>query len=363
MSTPATRRRRGATIEDVAVQAGVSVATVSRALRGLPNVASSTRERVMTVADELNYQPDPAATRLAAGRTRTVTVAVPTLNGWYFSTVVAGAEAVCTEAGYDILVIGIGSVADRARLLRDDSSLERRTDGLVVVDLNVTEDEAASLRARGIILATVGSTAPGFPSVKVDDHGVGRLATEHLIGLGHHRIGVLGGLKHDPMSFDVPAARQRGHEAAMRAAGLTVEPALTTPGNFSIDGGQEAMARLLALHEPPTAVFAMSDEMAFGALRELRERELAVPGDMSVIGVDDHEFARVVDLTTVRQRVAAHGATAARLVIEAIDAAATEEHQGRPSLVVATDHDAIRRATEVELVVRRTTGPPRRSGT
>ncbi len=345
------------------MHAGVSVATVSRALRGLPNVATSTRERVMAAAGELDYQPDPAATRLAAGRTRTVTVAVPTLNGWYFSTVVAGAEAVCTEAGYDILVVGVGSTADRTRLVQDPY-LGRRTDGLIVVDLNVSPAEAESLRAAGITVATVGSAAPGFPAVKVDDVEVGRMATRHLLGLGHRRIGIIGGLPHDPMSFDVPTARRRGHEAALVAAGLPVDPTLSAPGNFGIDGGQEAMSHLLDLPDPPTGVFAMSDEMAFGALRALRERGLRAPDHVSIIGVDDHDFARVVDLTTVRQRVAAHGATAARLVIEAMAARARDDAAPPPGAEPdeAPDEavvvDAIRRATDVELVIRRTTGTP-----
>jgi DNA-binding LacI/PurR family transcriptional regulator len=365
MRSPTTRGRHGATIEDVAAHAGVSVATVSRALRGLPNVATSTRARVMAAAGELDYQPDPAATRLAAGHTRTVTVAVPTLNGWYFSTVVAGAEAVCTEAGYDILVVGVGSTADRTRLVQDPY-LGRRTDGLIVVDLSVSPAEAESLRAAGITVATVGSAVPGVPAVKVDDVEVGRMATRHLLGLGHRRIGIIGGLPHDPMSFDVPTARRQGHEAALVAAGLPVDPTLSAPGNFGIDGGQEAMSHLLDLSDPPTGVFAMSDEMAFGALRALRERGLRAPDHVSVIGVDDHDFARVVDLTTVRQRVAAHGATAARLVIEAMAATARDEMAPPPvGAPVAPDEtavvDAVRRATDVELVVRRTTGTPRPS--
>ena len=138
------------------------MATVSRALRGLPNVAPSTRERVAEVATSLNYQPDPAASRLAAGRTGTITVMVPHLSSWYFSHVIAGAEAVSAEAGYDFLVIGVGSRAECSRLLDERYHLERRTDGVVLVNMPASDDEADSLRSRGIALATVGSYSPAI---------------------------------------------------------------------------------------------------------------------------------------------------------------------------------------------------------
>ena len=151
---------RRATIEDVASAAGVSVATVSRALRGLPNVAPSTRDRVAQMAVSLNYQPDPAASRLAAGRTGTITVMVPHLSSWYFSHVIAGAEAVSAEAGYDFLVIGVGSRAECSRLLDERYHLERRTDGVVLVNMPASDDEAESLRSRGFPWPPSAATRP-----------------------------------------------------------------------------------------------------------------------------------------------------------------------------------------------------------
>ena len=152
------------------------------------------------------------------------------------------------------------------------------------------------------------------------------------------------------MNFEVPRRRSLGYEHAVVAAGADLDPDLVVPGNFGIDDGREAMAALLDLARPPTAVFVMSDEMAFGALMELRTRDLIAGTDVSIVGVDDHEFSRVVDLTTVRQPVTAHGAVAARLVIEQLRA-------GRP-----VDPDArtgpIGYAAPLELVIRATTGPP-----
>lgn len=340
MTATSTRRPRRARIEDVALAANVSVATVSRALRGLPNVAASTSERVHRVARELDYQPDPLASRLAAGRTKTVIVVVPHLASWYFSTVVAGAEAVCNEAGYDFLVTSVGSLDECARILDDSYRIERRTDGIVLVNIPATDEQARSLRERRVALSTVGTRAAGAPSVIVDDVGVGALAARTLAELGHRRIGLISGRGGDPLNFEVPKLRERGFAEALREADLVLDRDLVVDGNFSIDGAQEAMATLLDRPDPPTAVFAMSDEMAFGALMELVARSLRPGIDVSVIGVDDHEFSRVVGLATIRQRVAAQGAAAARMLLAAL--------RGEPPESVISP---------VELVVRNTTGP------
>lgn len=325
---------RHLTIEHVAAEAGVSVATVSRALRGLPNVTPSTRKRVQTVADRLQYHPDPAATRLAAGRTGTVTLAVPSLFGWYFSTVIAGAEAVCADAGLEFQVIAVSTPDHRDRLLDESRRMERRTDALILVDVTIEPDQVASLERRRIGLATIGSNVVGHPSVCIDDELVGQIAAEHLLGLGHRRIGVIGGRPEGPMSFDVPRARWRGFRRVMRAAQVSVADQCHVNGNFSLDGGYEAMIQLLDSPTRPTAVFAMSDEMAFGALMACDERSLCVGTDISLMGVDDHEFSRVVDLTTVHQPVADHGAVVARLLI-----AAMRQNEQLPGEI--GDHDAI----------------------
>lgn len=303
------------TIEHVAAEAGVSVATVSRALRGLPNVTPSTRQRVQAVADRLQYQPDPAATRLAAGRTGTVTVAIPSLIGWYFSTVVAGVEAVCADAGLEFQVIAVSTPAQRDRLLDESQRLERRTDALILVDVTIEPHQVASLRQRRIGLATIGSNVVGHPSVCLDDELVGRMAAEHLAGLGHRRFGVIGGRPDGPMSFDVGDRRWRGFRGALSASTVSISADSPSNGNFTLDGGYEAAATMLDGADPPSAIFAMSDEMAFGALMACGERSLRPGVDVSIMGVDDHEFSRVVGLTTIHQPVADHGAVVARLLI------------------------------------------------
>lgn len=333
-----------ATIEDVARAAGVSVATVSRALRGLPNVAISTRDRVTQVAEELDYRADPAASRLAAGRSQAVGVVVPVLEAWYFSHVVAGVEAVCSEAGYDLVVIGATGDESRRALVHSSASLVRRVDGLIFVEFALRPDELAAIDRHQVPVVVVGSHVGDHASVGIDDVRVGDLATSHLVELGHRRIGVIGGQAEDPLRFDVPELRLAGHVAALERVGLEHDPSLHVTGNFSVAGGHEAMLHLLRRADPPTAVFAMSDEMAFGALQALREQGIRVPDDISIVGVDDHDVSVVLGLTTVRQDVPGHGSLAARLLID--------ELRGR-KVATGTHRTAVR------LVGRETTAPPR----
>lgn len=335
--------RGWATIEDVAAAAGVSVATVSRALRGLPNVASTTRERVAAIAEQLSYRADPAASRLATGRSRSIAVAVPLLNGWYFSQVVAGAEAICATMGYDMIVVGVATGAARRSIVDEAASLHRRVDGVIFVDIHLPPDDVDGLADRGLRVVTIGESTTRFPSVGIDDIEVGDLATSHLIALGHRRIGLIDDQPTDPHGYVVPSLRRAGHYRALARANIAAEPALQAPGSFSLLGGRAAMHSLLDLPEPPTAVFSMSDEMAFGALLALRDLGNSAPTHLSIVGVDDHDLSVVVGLTTIRQSVSDHGSRAARLLIDQL-----EGHD-----VPVTRHDG-----DIELIERETCSKP-----
>lgn len=348
------RPARRATIEDVALAASVSVATVSRAVRGLPNVAESTRERVLGVADRLDYHPDPAAARLAAGRTGTLTVAVPSLNGWYFSNVVAGAEAVCAEAGLEVQVIGISTPEGRDRLFDESLRLERRTDALILVDIVVNPEQVASLVRRDLGLATVGCHVAGHPGVRIDDEHVGRIAGEYLAGLGHRDTAIIGGLPSDPMNPLVARLRERGFRAAVAEHGIV--DVANASGDFGVAGGHEAMEQLLRGRVRPTAVFALSDEMAFGALMALTDHGLEPGVDIAVMGVDDHEFSQVVDLTTIHQPVAEHGALAARMLVSRMELDSAGRRRDHEADAPVPNAPVV---PQVRLVERSTTGPMR----
>jgi DNA-binding LacI/PurR family transcriptional regulator len=329
------------TIEHVASAAGVSVATVSRALRGLPNVAVSTRARVQEVARELNYRADPAASRLAAGRSRTIAIVVPLINSWYFANVVAGAEAVCAEDGYDLLILTAPNPSSRHKVVTTANALDRRVDGLIFVEVAVTNRDIAVLGQRRLAVVTVGQETDACSSVRTDNLAIGQIAVEHLVSLGHERVGILGGQAEEPNVFDVPGQRIAGADEALRAAGSKLDRDLIAPGDFTVEGGHRAAHDLLARPDRPTAIFALSDEMAFGAFIAARELDLDIPGDVSLIGVDDHEVAVVMGLTTVRQRVVEHGAMAARALLRHLAGKDGTEH----------------RLADVELVVRRSTAP------
>ena len=333
------------TIEEVARKANVSVATVSRALRGLPNVAPSTRSRVEQVARDLEYHVDTFASRLARGRSDTVALAVPNISTWYCAQVAAGVEAVLAEAGMDVLLHSIDDAAGRSRLLSGQSSVLRRLDGLILIDVLLTRTEIRMLAADPVDVVTVGQRTDEFPSVTVDNRRAAAAATRHLVELGHERIGLIGGSAHTGLPFDVPGHRRQGYVEALLEAGLDYHADYEADGGFSVRGGSEAMAHLLTESRPPTAVLALSDEMAMGALRTANDLGMAVPGDISIVGFDDHELAAVLGLTTVRQDPGWHGATAARLLL-----GLGEDPPGEVRHVVA----------DTRLLVRATTSPPDR---
>jgi DNA-binding LacI/PurR family transcriptional regulator len=330
------------TIEDVARAAGVSVATVSRALRGLDNVAQSTREKVELVAAELDYRANPAAAQLATGASRTILVAVANIAGWYCAQVVGGVEAVLSESGYETRVMGVAGPDARKTFVQRVLRMHRNIDGLILVDLPLEPDEIEALRETDLVVATIGNTYPGLSSVRPDDISAARLAVDHLLDLGHTRIALIEGMPDDPMRTQVSWRRRDGYEQALARRQIAVDPDLLQAGYFSVEGAQEAMDNLLALADPPTAVFAISDEMAMGAMGATRDAGLSVPGDISVAGVDDHPLAQTVGLTTVRQAPAANGAIAARWLVDDL---------------AATANNVYTREVEISLVVRSSTAP------
>lgn len=320
-----------ARIEDVAREAGVSTATVSRALRGLPNVSPATRTAVARVAADLGYVVSRTASTLASGRTLTVAVVSPFMERWFFSQVVAAVEGELRRCGFDALLIGLRQPehpgAEGHREAFEPGTLRGRVDGVVVLTVPLTGNELDGVRRLGLPTVYVGASVAGAMSVRIDDMAVARLAMGHLLDLGHTRIAYVGGDPRQPINFSAPADRRAGWMAAMRDAAVEPDPAYDAPGLFTAAGGYDAGVQLLSLPEPPTAVFAASDEMAFGVLAAARDRGVAVPRQLSVIGVDGHELAPLAGLTTVAQDVPGQGTRAARLVLEALQGAEVRQHE------------------------------------
>jgi LacI family repressor for deo operon, udp, cdd, tsx, nupC, and nupG len=309
-----------ASIEDVAKLAGVSIATVSRSLRGLPDVAAATRDKVLAAARELDYVASPFAARLASGRSSTLGIVVPFVHRWFFAEVLGAVEGVLSEAGYDLLLSNLGDSEGRERFF-SVLPVRKRVDAVVVVSLALTGDEVEALKTLKLPVGVLGASYPGLFSVRIDDIAAAKQAVNHLLSLGHRRIGLIGGDTDDPMRFTPPHHRRTGYLEALEAAGVGFDHSLERLGYFTVEGGEAAMIELLALGERPTAVFAESDEMAYGAIRAIRRAGLRVPQDIAVMGFDDHATAELLDLSTIRQPVAEQGAILARALLASLNGA------------------------------------------
>lgn len=331
-------------IVEVAALSGFSPATVSRALRGLPGVSATTRRAVEEAASKLGYFPSPSAAALTTGRTNAVGVIAPWVSRWFFSAVVEGAQEVLAQQGYDLLLYPIGVAGGRRDGGLDTRSLNKRVDGLLALNVPLAENSVVSLQSLRVPVVTVGTAVEGMSSVLVDNIEVGRLATKHLLDLGHRRIAFFGDDLDEMHGYTAAADRHRGYDLALREAGIEPDPALSERTGFSTDGGEAATHRVFSRRaadfEPPTAVFAVSDEVAMGVLFAAKEHGLKVPRDLSVIGVDGHDFAYLFDLTTISQPVRDQGRIAARLLLEQVNTT-----QPRPPSVVSVGCGLIRRGT------------------
>ncbi len=330
-------------IHDVAKYCGVSTATVSRALRGLPNVSRQTRELVQAAAAELGYVPSPSASGLSGGRHRAVAIVIPSTARWFYSKVIEGVDSVLRREGYDtFLIILAASQTDRERLFHN-ALLRKRADAVVALGIDFDDDERRELRSLQMPAMIVGGAVRGVRSVGIDDRAVGKAATEHLLRLGHSRIGHIGGVTEYGMQHSVGHDRELAWRSALGAHGLKPAAHLHAYGGFDVPHAKIAALAMLQSPEPPTAIFAGSDEMAFGVLLAAGELGLRVPEDLSVIGVDDHDWSGAFGLTTLRQDPYEQGRLAARTVLD--------ELSGIPVSVRTT-------RAPFELVVRASTSAP-----
>ena len=326
---------------EVAAQAGVSVPTVSKVINGRSDVAADTRRRVEAVIRERGYERMHRPTRPAP----LLELIFHEMESEWALEIVMGVERIARE--HDLAVV-LSEMQGRHRPGRGwiEGLLGRRPTGVIAVFSDLSDVQRAQLRSRGIPLVIVDPTGEPLhdtPSVGATNWNGGLAATRHLLGLGHRRIGVIGG----PERILCSRARLDGYRAAMDAAGVPVDAELVRYGNFHVQDGIRQGAALLRLADRPTAIFAGNDLQALGVYQAAREARLHIPEDLSVVGFDDLPVAPWVGppLTTVRQPLIQMAMAAARLVLRLADGEAPS--QARVELAT-------------ELVVRESTAPPRR---
>ena len=331
------------TITDVARVAGVSVATVSRALRGLDRVSPETRQRVIRVAADLHYVASPNATSLASGRTKVVAVVAPFLTRWFFATIVSAIEKTLRDHGHHVILFDLEDDDYEQRLPLSQNMLWKRVDGVITLNIPMGEEEVALVERLDLPLVAIGTPVPGRACVRIDDAQATRTAVDHLVSLGHERIGYIGAVPDNVAHVQTPQDRLAAFREALADAGLSCREDWILASDWTAESAARDGGAMLARGDRPTAVLAASDEMAIGVRESARRLGLDVPADLSVIGIDDYLLSSVLGLTTVRQDVALQGHLAAELLLRAL----VDADESTDEVIVPT-----------ELVVRESTGPP-----
>ncbi len=336
-------KRVAATLRDVAREARVSTATVSRVINGHGNVTAATRARILRVVERLRYVPDSAARSLSTGLTHTIGVLLPDLHGEFFSEIIRGIDQAARRRGLHLLLSGIhGSAAEAALAIR---ALRGRVDGLLIMSPYADSAFLADQSSDDTPAVLMNSPVRGnsLSSFLLDNRGGARAMVRHLVGIGHRRIAFIAGPQDN---FDA-TERLAGYCEAIAESGTDVRE-FVLPGDFSEDSGYRAAQRLLTLDERPDAVFAANDMTALGCLRAFNEAGVSVPDDVALAGFDDIPLARFVapPLTTVRVPMAELGARALDGVADAVagpGASPTSTEVVRTELVVRVSCGAERR--------------------
>jgi LacI family transcriptional regulator len=310
----------------------VSPATVSRILNGTAVVSDQKRQAVDRAIAELGFVPNPIARGLAGGRTLSVGVVTQSIDSPFYGVSLRGIEEELGRAGYlPLFVSGHWDAAEEHRCIEELRA--RRVDGLIVLTGRLGDEELRQV-AQSLPTVITGRTlqAPGLYALNFDDFEGARLATEHLLELGHRRIAYITG------DASHPDARERllGYRAALQAAGVRYRAALVRPGSYFEESGRVAVERLLASGEPFSAIFAANDQMAFGAALALYQRGLRVPDDVSLVGFDDLAVAAhsVPPLTTVHHPGHEMGSLAASCLLQLLEGRTPTLQAPAPALVV-----------------------------
>jgi LacI family transcriptional regulator len=324
------------TIKDIAAEAGISYATVSRALNNKPGVKKDTRLKVLETAERLGYYPHAVARSLVTRQTRTIALVLPDITNPFFPEVARGVEEAATQAGYNVFLCNTNW-----DMQKELSFLElfqsRRIDGLILASSSHDSSIIDRFVRTNAALVILNSFDREFACHRVVSDNIrgGYMAGKHLIRLGHRRIGFIGGLSTARSTID----RYRGYQMAVEETGLKVINNLARYGSFTWESGHSNAMDLLSTQKRPTAIFAANDLMALGVMQAADELGLAIPGNLAVVGFDDIVFSSYprVHLTTIAQPKQLIGETAAKIIIEELQFGRKQVKQNivlEPELVV-----------------------------
>lgn len=314
------------TIYDVAREAGVSMATVSRVVNGNPNVKPTTRKKVLAAIERLGYRPNAVARGLASKKTTTVGVIIPDISSLFFSELARGIEDIATMYKYNIILCNSDNRLEK-ELQLINTLLEKQVDGLLFLGSEIKEDhlQTLSTAAVPVVLAATRDADNILPSVTIDHFQAAYDAAKALIERGHKRVAILSGPKTDPLGGIL---RFEGYKQALIDSGIALDEELVKTGSYWYETGLRNMNEFLQMDNPPTAVFAANDELAIGAIHAIQDAGKTVPGDIEIIGHDNIRLAEMVrpKLTTVVQPMYDIGAVAMRLLTKYMNNEHVDEH-------------------------------------
>jgi LacI family transcriptional regulator len=353
MNKPSRRSRGTVTIQDVASRAGVSAMTVSRVINSEKNVRDKTRERVLEAIAELRYSPNTAARTLAAGEATHIGLLYSNPSAAYLSLFLVGVLDAARKAGVHLVIEPSESDNEASQRQAARHLASANVEGVILpppLSESVGILTELALAEIPVVTVAMGQIYPNLINVRMDDFKAAAEITNHLISLGHRRIGLIKGYPHHIASEE----RERGFRAAVAAAGLSSEDTPVEQGYFTFRSGLIAADRLLDHVPAPTAIFASNDDMAAAVISVAHRRGLAIPGDLSVVGFDDTPMATAVwpELTTIRQPVSSMAAAAMELLLAGL------RHRGPGKRLARAE-----RVLEHELVIRESTGAPNRAAT
>jgi DNA-binding LacI/PurR family transcriptional regulator len=311
-------------------------------LNDRPFVSERTRQKVLAAIKELDYSPSPIARRLSLRKTLTIAVIVPFFTRPSFVERLRGVEYALADTEYDLVLFNVETTAKRDAYFRDVPRRER-VDGLLIISLSPRDADVDRFLRSGVPTVLIDAYHNRLSRAVIDDVLGGRLATQHLIDLGHRKIGYVSDYLENPFNFVSSRDRYRGYRRALEEARIPFRPEYHLQGEHGREEAREMARRLLTLDDPPTAIFAASDTQAIGVLEAAQDAGRRVPDDLSVIGYDDIEIAEYLNLTTIRQPLFASGVEGVELLFGLLPDPLLA---GRQSLL------------PVKLVVRRTTAPP-----